>query len=141
MSGQWSLYAYVGGNPLTSVDPDGLQEVTTMPGWWSEPMIGNPPVSGTLDPILDIPDTNQPPNNPNSPRCMALARKIQNLRDEVFGKRIPDLEGNPGNLPERIGPGENLRDTVRGHRKLLDRQWRRLNELQDQYARECAASC
>lgn len=104
-------------------------------------MIGNPPVGGTLDPFLDLSDTNQPPNNPNSRRCMALARKKQNLKDEVCDKRIPDLDANPGNLPERVGPGENLRDTVWGHRKLLDRQWRRLNELEDQYARECAARC
>ena len=74
---------------------------------------------------------------PESDKCKRLAKKIANLRKEVYEKRIPDLENNPGNLPERIGPGEKLRDTVRGHRKLLNRQWRRLNELEDRYAKEC----
>lgn len=40
-------------------------------------------------------------------------------------------------IPYRIGPSEKLRDTVRGHEKLLNRQWGRLNELEDNYDREC----
>ena len=81
--------------------------------------------------------TDQVRNNPDSQKCRSLARKIENLREEIFGKRIPDLENNPCNLPERIGPGEQLRDTIRGHRKLLHRQLRRLRELEKRYDKEC----
>ena len=48
-----------------------------------------------------------------------------------------DLQTNPGKLPQRIGPGEALRDTVRGHETLLNRQMSRLKELEDQYDKEC----
>ena len=76
-----------------------------------------------------------------SQKCRNLEQTIENLRREVFQKRIPDLDGNSGRanpLPQRIGPGEELRETVRGHRKLLNRQWRRLRELEDEYDRECS---
>jgi hypothetical protein len=76
-------------------------------------------------------------NDGESDKCKRLREKIENLRKEIFDKRIPDLVNDPGGLPEYIGPGEKLRDTRRGHRKLLDRQWRRLRELEDRYEKEC----
>ena len=77
------------------------------------------------------------PDDEESDKCRRLKEKIENLRKEIYDKRIPDLDNNPGELPEYIGPGERLRETVRGHRKLLDRQLRNLRRLEDRYDREC----
>jgi hypothetical protein len=92
-----------------------------------------------VDPIVS-PIVN--PNDPNntggeSEKCRRLREKVENLKKEIYEKRIPDLEANPQNLPRRIGPGEKLRDTVRGHEKLLNRQLRRYRELEDKYIKEC----
>lgn len=62
---------------------------------------------------------------------------MKNLIKEIYEKRYPDLASNPRQLPKRIGPGENLRDTIRGHEKLLNRQLRALRRAQDAYDREC----
>jgi RHS repeat-associated protein len=134
-----NTYAYVESNPLRFVDPEGLQTLV-LPRPFALPMT-RPVPAQPIDPAVPIPDTNQPPNDPSSEKCIALAQKISNLEKEIYGKRIPDLAANPGNLPERIGPGEDLRDTVRGHRTLLNRQMRRLRELQDKYDKECSPSC
>ncbi|MCH2074358.1 MAG: hypothetical protein MK130_05805 [Puniceicoccaceae bacterium] len=94
------------------------------------------PGNGTCSPPSDE-GSGQCSDDDESDKCKRLKRKIENLRREIYDKRIPDLENNPGDLPEYIGPGEKLRDTVRGHRKLLDRQLRRLRELEARYEKEC----
>lgn len=134
-----NTYGYAFQNPLMFTDPEGLSALV-LPRPWFGPMEMTKP-GEVVDPVLPIPDTGQPPNDPRSQKCLSLADKIVNLRKEVYDKRIPDLDANPGNLPERIGPGEQLRDTVRGHRKLLDRQMRRLRELEDRYEKECTPRC
>ena len=142
LEGGLNPYLYGEANPLTFVDPEGL-ETMVLPRPWLGPVEMTKPVpSGTIDPTAPFPDTGQPPQkDPFSQKCVALAQKISNLKKEVFEKRIPDLQANPGNLPERIAPGENLSETVRGHRKLLNRQWRRLRELEDRYDKECIPRC
>ena len=130
-------YIYANQNPLTFIDPDGLQ--VAIPAPIIAPAAGSVvrPTAGTLiDPIVTpgAPDPNDPGNHQ---KCKSLKKRIDNLRDEIYNKRYPDLAANPGNLPQRIGPGEALRDTVRGHEKLLNRQLRRLRELEDKYDKEC----
>jgi RHS repeat-associated protein len=135
--GSFSGYDYVNGQPTSFVDPDGLQVAIPI----STPIVSSiaRPTPGTLVNPIVSPTTN--PNDPNkggeSQRCRNLREKAENLRKEIYEKRIPDLAANPGNLPYRIGPGEALRDTIRGHEKLLNRQLRRLKEVEDQYAEEC----
>lgn len=140
LDGGWNRFGYVDLNPLSYVDPEGLQAIT-LPLGPALASVARPSGLGTLiDPVVTPISTPGDPNKDNgqeSERCRSLRNKIENLKSEVFDKRIPDLATNPGNLPYRIGPNEQLRDTVRGHEKLLNRQWRRLNELEDQYRREC----
>jgi hypothetical protein len=64
-------------------------------------------------------------------------RKILNTKDEIYNKRWPDLLENLLNLPWRIGPGEKLRETRRGHEKLLNRRLRELRNLEDEYDMWC----
>ena len=56
----------------------------------------------------------------NAQKCASIAARIENLKYAIYVKRIHALESNPNNLPWRIAPGEALRDTVRGHVKLLN---------------------
>jgi hypothetical protein len=94
----------------------------------------------TVDPALPIPGVEQLPGSPKDPfgeYCRNLARKIANTKDEIYNKRYPDLESNPQNLPQRIGPGEKLSSTVRGHEKLLNRRLRELRKLEDDFVRNC----
>ena len=92
-------------------------------------------------PLLELPGEEQPAPqlciDEESPHCEALKRKVDNLRREIFEKRWPDLMSNPNNLPERIRPGEKRRDTVRGHRSLLNEAYTRWKYWEDRYRREC----
>ncbi len=131
LEGGINACSYTEGNPVGSSDPYGQ---STLVLW--RPFIGQMeivrPSASTLDPAMIFSDTGQP-NDSSSQKCLALLVKVENLRKEVYEKRIPDLQANPGNLPERIGPGERLSETVRGHPKLLNRQIRRLRELENRY--------
>ena len=155
IDGGLNTYAYSNLNPVVYFDPTGGTPVHAVRGiFWIGGRIGTginygiQALTGASLGILlyDALNSDEAVTESESPeqckddesdKCKNLREKINNLRNEIFGKRIPDLANNPSDLPEYIGPGEKLRDTVRGHRKLLDRQLRRLRELEDQYALEC----
>ena len=69
----------------------------------------------------------------NAQKCASIAARIENLKYEIYVKRIPALESNPNNLPWRIGPGEALRDTVRGHVKLLNAAYSKLAKAEKEW--------
>jgi hypothetical protein len=98
-----------------------------------------------VDPVLPIPDTdvappdfNQP--DPGSQECRDLWQKMENIRKDI-SKREQEVARNQMNLPERIGPGERLRDTIRGHRKIIRKQERNLRELEKKYEQKCGKIC
>ena len=69
----------------------------------------------------------------NAQKCASIAARIENLKYEIYVKCIPALESNPNNLPWRIGPGEALRDTVRGHVKLLNAAYSKLAKAEKEW--------
>ena len=139
LAGGLNTYLYADANPVRYIDPEGLSTIVV-----PRPIIIPRPVpmpSQPVDPVFPIPDIDPfpsgTPKDPFGEYCRNLARRIANTRDEIYNKRYPDLQSNPQGLPNRIGPGEDLRDTVRGHEKLLNRKLRELRKLEDEYAEKC----
>ena len=69
----------------------------------------------------------------NAQKYASIAARIENLKYEIYVKRIHALESNPNNLPCRIGPGEALRDTVRGHVELLNAAYSKLAKAEKEW--------
>lgn len=95
--------------------------------------------SQTLDPTGAVPYTGQPPNDPFSPKCIALAKKIKNIKDDI-AKREQELIDDPMSLPEWLPPSVTnglLRLDKRGHRKIIRKLDSVLRKLEDQYDDEC----
>jgi RHS repeat-associated protein len=74
--------------------------------------------------------------DPNSDYCKALRKTIANLQKEVLD-RWNEYDEDRLNLPERIGPGEQLRSTRRGHRTLITKYDFALRDAQRRYDRDC----
>jgi len=136
-----SGYDYVGSNPLSFVDPNGLQAAPpiVLPGGAAA---GAGAGAGTgagalVDPIAVPGDPGGGDGNQYK-KCERMLDRIENLKKEIYQKRYPDLASNPNGLPQRIGPGELLRDTIRGHEILLTIKLRQLKNLEAQFERECS---
>ena len=70
--------------------------------------------------------------DPNSEYCKSIERRINNL-DKELEKRWSELEADPLGLPERIGPGEALANTKRGHRTKINETDSRLKKNLKEY--------
>jgi RHS repeat-associated protein len=69
----------------------------------------------------------------NHPHCIAIHNKMTGLQNEL-DTRWGELVGG---LPERVGPGESLRETMRGHRKLINKADTNLRFWEKQYDQDC----
>ncbi len=68
--------------------------------------------------------------------CQSRKRNIENLKKEL-NDRWKELDANILNLPQRIGPGEMLSQTIRGHKTLINQYSNHLKDRQIEYEREC----
>ena len=88
------------------------------------------------DPINGYDPEGLTKRDPNSQYCKSLAQRIRNLESELE-KKYREYEEDPLNLPERIGPGEGLHETRRGHRTKINETDSRLRKNLQQYMDEC----
>ena len=72
----------------------------------------------------------------NSAHCSALRKKMQNLRNDL-DDRWSDLAADRLNLPKRLGPGELLSQTKRGHRTMINDRESNLRKFEKRYSDEC----
>jgi RHS repeat-associated protein len=79
--------------------------------------------------------------DPSSPYCQDLAAKIERIRKRIETRRYKELEEDKWTLPQRLGPGESLRDTVRGHQTLINIESQNLRRLEDKYDDDCTGQC
>lgn len=69
----------------------------------------------------------------NHPHCKGIRGKMTGLQNEL-DTRWAELVGG---LPERIGPGERLAETMRGHRTLINKADSNLRYWEKKYAEDC----
>ncbi len=69
----------------------------------------------------------------NHPHCVAIREKMTGLQNEL-DTRWAELVGG---LPERIGPGERLAETMRGHRTIINQKDSILRRWEKQYDKDC----
>jgi RHS repeat-associated protein len=87
-------------------------------------------------PVDELDPSGLAKHEPDSEYCKSLKRRIANIYDQLQ-KRDADIRNNPQGLPQRIGPGERLRDTVRGHRTIVNRLNRQVRNLEKKYENDC----
>lgn len=131
-------------NPLSYVDYYDLSGTIVLP----RPLVvprPRPFPAEPFDPASPIPDAGFDQfdslwPNPNQNReCWSLLRKMDNIKRDIAKREREILENT--DLSEYIGPGERLRDTVRGHRKIVRKLENRLRELEKKYDEKCTPSC
>ena len=70
------------------------------------------------------------------PHCVEIKKKLDNANKDL-DDRWDELCRNPRNQPERIGPGELLCETRRGHRTLINMHTQYRDYWQQRYDDEC----
>jgi len=73
--------------------------------------------------------------DPNGEECKALAKKIDNIRQDIE-KRRREYEENPGKLPESV-PGGKPRESREGHLGLINELEQILAQREKEYAEKC----
>ena len=91
--------------------------------------VGNSPI-GFIDPFGEMRTF-----DPSHPDCIALARKINNIRNDIQ-KRLTEINQNPLNLPETC-PGGKPRESVQGHRDIVRDLEKTLQKRIQQYMNMC----
>ncbi len=151
LDGGLNTYAYVDSNPLGYVDYYGLSSTIVLP----RPIVVPRPFpvpAESVDPVLPIPKSdsvvptwddfarNMWPDPKQRQRCESLLRRIHNLQRKL-DERWKKLESNPRELAERVSPTERLRESVRGHRKLINKDEQELRKREREYDKECRQMC
>jgi RHS repeat-associated protein len=75
-------------------------------------------------------------HSPDSEYCKAVETRMDNLQRDLK-KRLDEYDQDAGGLPERIGPGESLYQTRRGHRTLINKYDRYLRDAEKDYDDNC----
>ena len=109
LRGGLNTYAYVGGDPVSSIDRRGLSRANHK----GQPM------------------------DPNGQGCLNIKKRIDNLKKEIQ-RQIDNLAANPRGLPEACPPGGSYKDSVQGHRELLDKYRKDLKNAEEEYDNRCA---
>jgi RHS repeat-associated protein len=120
----WHRYYAPSLGSYISSDPLGIQPSVNTFGYAS----GNP--------IKFVDILGLAKQDPNSGYCKSLSKRIKNLESEL-SKRFREFEEDHKTLPFRLGPGELLRDTRRGHITKINETDSRLKKNINKYYDDC----
>ena len=74
--------------------------------------------------------------DPNGQECKALAKKIQNIKNDIAKRRL-EVITNEGNLPAIAPTGSSPRDSVQGHLDIIKDLKKRLRLILKKYEDRC----
>jgi RHS repeat-associated protein len=87
--GSYSTYAYAGLNPISRIDPEGLQ--IAIP--WVDPIVRPLPLPTTVDPAIPVPNAGTDVSTPGDPNncdpCKGLRKQLQ-LHEQRLADYIND---------------------------------------------------
>jgi RHS repeat-associated protein len=153
----FNRYAYTQNDPVNFTDPSGLElclpfigciGITTIITYTLAPKfpgVGFGFGGGRRSPLLaadgevgggagEQKTAQKPKLDPNNAECLALARKIVNIREDLL-HRADDILKNPQNLPE-TAPGPR-RNSIQGHREILKENLANYERRMQEYNDKC----